>query len=176
MGVAVGVVAAEGHHRGGRADRGDEPLGIRRPAVMGHLEHLGTQPAGLLEQAPLGVGVAVTGQQHAAVLAADAQHHRAAVAVGVGRHAWWRGQHLHHAGAQREPHARVHTDDRYPPGAGDGKGLHRAAGQRVRRRTRPGGHEQRGDVQAPQHVGESAGVVVVTMGQHDGVERPDAAP
>ena len=174
MRVSVAVVPAERRHRDRRAHGVEEPLRIGRPAVVGNLEDLGTQPAGLAQQRLLSQRVAVAGEQHAAVGTGDAQHHRAAVARRVLRHPPRRREHLDGARAQREPHAGVHADDRDPAGPGDSDGFDRTGGQRVRSAADAGGDQQRSHVHAPQHLGEAAGVVVVPVGQHDSVERADA--
>jgi hypothetical protein len=72
MRMAVAVVPAERRHRSHRADGVEEPLRIGRPAVVGDLEHLGTQAARAVQQRLLSQRVAVAGQQHAAVGTGDA--------------------------------------------------------------------------------------------------------
>lgn len=147
--MPVAVVSAEGHHRSGRPDRVEEPLGVGRPAVVWDLEHIGVESPWPVQQRLLGEHVAVTGQQHAAVAAGDAQHHRAAVALGIGPHPRRRCQHLDDARAQREAHARVDADHRYGAGAGDADRFNRTVGQRMGRGAGTGGHEQRGHVDPP---------------------------
>ena len=171
-GLAVRVVRTDRHQGDARAGRGQEPrVGVRAPVVR-HLEHVGTDVDPPVEDALLGLGVEVAGEEDAHAALGDP--HQQAEIVGRGRGGGdlgWRRQHLDRRGADR---AAVSRHEGHPARPG-------AAGQRVdaahpgvRRGQRAGGHLAH--TPAGQRPGQAGHVVGVEVRQHHQRNVVDAQP
>jgi hypothetical protein len=81
--MAVGVARADADQRVAGADGGEEPLVVRRRAVVRHLEDRRAEGLGVVEQPRLRAGLGIAGEEDAPGGVGDAEDDRALV-QGVG--------------------------------------------------------------------------------------------
>ena len=168
--MIVAVVLADAHERDARTRRREEALGVRRRAVVGHVEDVDGEVGGAGEQALLGAHLGVAGEQRRPVRPVEAQDERELVEVAGGQPPPRRAEDGDVGVAEGEALPGVETLDddtrlaRRPEHRLGDDALGRVGVDR---------EQERADLTLAQDAGQPAAVVEVAVGQGDDVEAVD---
>lgn len=174
MGVTVAVVRTDPDQRQRRAHGGDEPVGVRVTAVVGHLQDIGGDRGARSHERALGLHLGVARQQERAGSGVDAHDDRGLVEVVVERAVTRRPEHVDAGRSQGEPIAGGDRDDRHAaPSCGGTQSKHR--GRATIRLDLVGADHDRPDAQGSDDGRKATAVVVVGVAECDDVEVVDAA-